>query len=68
VISKELEKAGIPTAQVCNMTPVATAVGTPRIFPSASIKYPFGAPNLPVNEEKAERVKMLNNALAALTK
>ncbi len=50
------------------MTPVANSVGTPRISPSASIKYPFGAPSLPVDEEKEERVMMLRDALGYLTK
>ncbi len=67
MIVKELERAGIPTVQYCNMTPVAESIGVNRICPSTSIKYPFGAPDLPPEEEKAARVKMLERALDCLT-
>jgi hypothetical protein len=49
------------------MTPVAKAIGVNRIMESPSIKYPFGAPDLPLNEEKAARKEMLMAALQRLT-
>lgn len=49
------------------MTPVATAVGVNRMWTSASIKYPFGAPNLPLREEKTERKNMVKEVLEMLT-
>lgn len=67
MISRELERAGIPTVQYCNMVPVAKAMGVNRIMESSSIKYPFGAPELKPEEEKQERVKMLRAALQKLT-
>jgi len=66
VITKELEKAGIPTVQICNMVPVANSVGVKRIFPSASVKYPLGAPELPFEEEKHQRYKNAKAALGCL--
>lgn len=68
MICKELERAGIPTVQWCNMIPVAKAIGVNRIMESPSIKYPFGAPELKPDQEKEARVKMLRKALEGLTK
>lgn len=66
MITTELEKAGIPTVQICNMVPVANSVGVKRIFPSASVKYPLGAPELPIEEEKQQRYKTAKAALERL--
>jgi len=66
-MTKELELAGIPTVQYCNMTPVAQAVGVNRIMESASIKYPFGNPDVPEAIEYEERVGRLRVALDRLT-
>lgn len=52
--------------QVCNMTPVADAIGVQRIWKSVSIKYPLGAPQLPAELELAERVRMTREALKLL--
>jgi glycine reductase len=67
VITKELERAGIPTVQVCNMTPVAESVGVSRICPSQSIKYPLGNPDLSKEDEILDRVKKTETALQYLT-
>ena len=64
---RELEKAGVPAVQYCNMTPVAAAVGVNRIMESASIKYPFGNPGIPSGLEYEERVSRLRTALERLT-
>jgi len=66
-MTKELEKAGIPTVQYCNMTPVADSVGVNRVMQSASIKYPFGNPGVPPDIEYEERVSRLRSALMRLT-
>jgi len=66
-MTKELERAGIPSVQYCNMTPVANAVGVNRIMESASIKYPFGNPDIPADLEYEERVARLRDALDRLT-
>jgi hypothetical protein len=49
------------------MTPVAKAIGVNRIVVSPSIKYPFGAPHLSPEEERAARKEMLKAALQRLT-
>lgn len=67
MIVKELEKADIPTVQICNMVPVANSVGVNRIWTSVSIKYPLGVPQLPPEEEKSERIQMTKEALSLLT-
>jgi glycine/betaine/sarcosine/D-proline reductase family selenoprotein B len=67
VITREFEKAGIPIVQWCNMTPVAESIGVNRIMESKSIKYPFGNPDVPPEQEKLERVQMLKKALNRLT-
>jgi len=66
VISKELERAGIPVVQVANMTPVANSVGVNRIWTSASIKYPLGSPDLDPEAEKIERIRMTRSVLEEL--
>ncbi len=49
------------------MTPVAEAIGVNRIMESKSIKYPFGSPDVPPEQERAERSQMLRRALVRLT-
>ncbi len=41
---KEIERAGFPVVQMCNLIPVATTVGANRIVPTISIPYPLGNP------------------------
>ena len=65
---RELERAGIPVVQMCNMTPVANAIGVNRIMESKSIKYPFGNPEVVPEAEKAERLHLLRSTLERLTK
>jgi betaine reductase len=61
-----LEKAGIPVAQVTAMTPVAKAVGSNRIVQARGIVYPLGDAELPANEEKALRKRIVQQALDVL--
>ena len=41
---KEIERAGFPVVQMCNLIPVATTVGSNRIVPTISIPYQLGNP------------------------
>ena len=66
-MTRELERAGIPTIHYCNMTPVANAVGVNRIMESASIKYPFGNPDIQEGMEYEERLSRLRSAVERLT-
>ena len=61
-----MEKAGIPVAQITAMTPVAKAVGSNRIVQARGIVYPLGDVELPANEEKDLRRRIVQQALDAL--
>jgi len=65
-MTKELERAGLPTAQICTITTIASAVGVARIIPGLGIPYPLGNPALNEEEEAKLRRKKLELALEAL--
>ncbi len=62
----EIERAGIPTAHVCTMTPVALMVGSNRIVPASGIIHPTGNADLTRQDEKALRRTIVEKALEAL--
>jgi glycine reductase len=64
---KELERAGIPTVHICNLTLVASTVGSPRICPASSILHPLGKVDLQMEREKEFRKQALKSALQMLT-
>ncbi len=64
---KELEKAGFPIVQMCNLIPVATTVGANKIVPTISIPYPLGDPNTSKDEQWKLRHHRVGVALDALT-
>ncbi|RSL30140.1 glycine/betaine/sarcosine/D-proline family reductase selenoprotein B [Salibacterium salarium] len=63
---KEIERAGIPVAQICTMLNVAQEIGANRIIPSSSILYPTGDPNISSHKEKDLRRQLMQNALTAV--
>jgi glycine reductase len=63
---KEIERAGIPVVHMCTVTPISLTVGANRIVPTIAIPHPLGNPNLPIEEEKALRRKLIDKALKAL--
>ena len=63
---KEIERAGIPVVHMCTVTPISLPVGANRIVPTIAIPHPLGNPNLPIEEEKALRRKLIDKALKAL--
>jgi len=63
---KEIERAGIPVVHVCTIVPISLTVGANRIVPAVAIPHPLGNPNLPKDEEKALRKKLVLKALKAL--
>ncbi|PZS14100.1 MAG: hypothetical protein DLM64_02330 [Solirubrobacterales bacterium] len=65
-MSKELERAGIPTALLCNLVSIAVRVGAPRIVPTRGIPYPTGDPSLEPEQEREWRRLLLEQALVAL--
>ncbi|MDE3078264.1 MAG: glycine/betaine/sarcosine/D-proline family reductase selenoprotein B, partial [Chloroflexota bacterium] len=63
MIASEIERAGIPTAQVCTMTPVAEMVGSHRIVMANGIVHPLGSADTPASEERQLRRRILERAL-----
>ena len=59
-MSKELERAGLPTSHVCSIVPISRTVGANRIVPSVAIPHPLGDPDKTPEEEPAVAV-VLNN-------
>ena len=51
MITKELERVGIPTAQITTMTPIAMMVGSNRVVPGGGIVHPVGNAELDLPEE-----------------
>lgn len=66
MISRQIEQAGIPVAQICTMIPVAQEVGSIRMVPSGGIISPTGSPDLPPEQEKEFRRRVVLRALEAL--
>ena len=65
-MSKELEKAGLPTALVSAMYPVAEQVRANRIVKGVSIPHPCGDPTLPPELDANLRKQIVATALKAL--
>jgi glycine reductase complex component B subunit gamma len=62
-----LERAGIPTALLCNLVSIAQRVGAPRIVPTRGIPFPSGDPSLDPEAERAWRRQLLERALTAVS-
>jgi len=63
---KEIERAGLPVVHVCTVIPISLTVGANRIVPAVAIPHPLGNPELPKDEEKALRRRLVEKALRAL--
>lgn len=66
-MAKEIERAGIPTVQICSMMQVATTIGSPRIVTGVSVLHPTGNPELDPGSEQTTRRAVVLAALRALT-
>ncbi len=66
-MTKELERAGFPIVQLCNLVPIAKTVGANRIVPTVSIPNPLGDTNLLPEQEQRLRKHRVGVALDALT-
>jgi glycine reductase len=66
VITKELERVGIPTVQITTMTPIALMVGSNRVVPGGGIVHPVGNAELDPPEEKRLRRSLVDKALEAI--
>jgi glycine/betaine/sarcosine/D-proline reductase family selenoprotein B len=66
VISKELERAGLPVALISAMYPVAQQVRANRIVKGVSIPHPCGDPSLTKDLDARLRREIIQTALRAL--
>ena len=66
MISKELDRAGLPVAVVTAMYPVAEQVGASRIVKAVAIPHPCGDPSLPPELDAKLRREIVATALKAL--
>ena len=66
MITRELERAGLPTAHICTMTPVALMAGSNRIIPGSGVVHPVGDADLDARAEKNLRRTIIESALRAL--
>jgi betaine reductase len=67
VLTKEIEKAGIPTVLITTLVPTAKTVGANRIVQGAGITHPLGNPRVSEAEEMALRKRLLGEAFRLLT-
>ena len=65
---QEIERAGIPAAQVCALTAVAESTGANRIVPGVSVLHPTGDPALSPDGERALRRALMERALETLNR
>lgn len=63
----EIEKAGIPTALITNMTAVARSIGSPRIIPGVAINNPCSDVDRPMEEQLKMRRDYIERALKAVS-
>ncbi len=66
MISKELDRAGVPVALISAMYPVAEQVGASRIVKGVSIPHPCGDPSLPPDADARLRREIMEISLKAL--
>lgn len=55
MITKEIQRAGIPVVQVTNLTKIAEGIGANRIMRGNSVLHVFGDPTLPMSAEQQYR-------------
>jgi betaine reductase len=68
VITKEIQRAGIPVVQVTNLTKIAEGIGANRIMRGNSVLHVFGDPTLPKEAEENYRRERALKALNMLEK
>ena len=63
----EMEKSGIPTALITNMTAVARSIGSSRVIPGTAINNPCSDIDLPMEEQLKMRRNYIDRALKAVS-
>lgn len=68
VLAKTIEhEAEIPVVQIAATPPIPMTVGSNRIVPAVAIPHPCGDPRLTQEQERIIRIKIITEALRALT-
>lgn len=57
---------GLPVVHVASIVPISLTVGANRIVPAVAIPHPLGNPELPEDEERELRLRLVRRALRAL--
>ena len=65
-MAKEFERAGLPTALITTIVPLAQSIGPNRIVAGKAVPHPVGDPSLGRVEEKELRRRLIRKALEAL--
>lgn len=65
-IGKEIENIGISVVQGTNLTRIAIDSGSVRIVKGNNVCYPFGNPQLPLEQEKEQRRRLVMETLNQL--
>ena len=65
-MAKEFERAGIPTAFISTLLPLAQSVGPNRIIAGKAVTNPLGDPSLPPEQEREFRRTIVRRALDSL--
>lgn len=66
MLAKEFERAGLPTAHICSIVPVAEMLGSNRIIEAYKVVSPVGNPDLRPKAEKKFRRSIVEKSLEAL--
>ncbi len=66
MIAREIEKEGLPVAQITAISMLAKQTGVNRIVTGTKIPHPLGDPNLPAEADLALRREIVECALGAL--
>lgn len=65
-MTNEIERVGIPVAQIAAVVDIAKSINVPRLLRGFAITCPVGIPTLGNDDEKASRRKFVEKALELL--
>lgn len=65
-MTRELERAGLPTVHITNLIKISEGVGPKRIMKGNSVVHILGNPAIPKENEIKYRNKLINQALDML--
>lgn len=64
---KEIERTGVPTAHITNMTAVARVIGSNRIIPGIAITNPCSDVELSEDDQLSMRKDFMKRAVKAIS-